>query len=472
MRKGFFASVAALTAGAGMALAQGGPGGPPPGAMPGPAWAASGGPAPNAPPAGGSDGFYGAPGVQPADAGPVPPAPEMPLNGMVPGPNCEHPMNPGCAPPTTHYPGQIHKAAGGPDRWWFNVEENIWTIRSMPVATPLLTIGPAAGGGLIGADNTIVGLGDQNLERHQYLSALRVSGGLWDKCRNWGVEFSGFITEDKPQVYEQPVFTTSNVILARPVTFTTDNVTFQPNAFVIGGTGLFNGEFRSSTSFHMGGAEGNLLRNLIYCDMIKANFLLGVRYVDMSENLSIESSSILPNANNPLFPITSQVFDSFNTHNQFSGGQVGIETELRCGRWFSDLTGKFMMGNMHERLQINGLTDTTINGISNPQTGGLLALPTNIGAFSLNKYAYLGEGTATVGYQWTQRISTYVGGNYMYVDRVLRPGPQIDPVVNPTYIPTTNGQFGPPSGVPRPVPTFHQSDFWIGGVTIGLTVRY
>ena len=214
MRKGIFASVAALTAGAGVALAQVGPGGPPPGAVPVPGWAAPpNGPVPNAPPGGPASGypdpqgFYGVPGGYPAVPGvpsaagsPVPPAGEMPLYGEVPGPNSEHPMNPTCVPPTTHYPGQVHKAAGGPDRWWFNVEENVWTIRSMPVTTPLLTIGPVAGGGLFGADGTFVALGDQNLERHLYLSALRVSGGWWDKCRKWGVELGGFITEDKPQV--------------------------------------------------------------------------------------------------------------------------------------------------------------------------------------------------------------------------------------------------------------------------------
>jgi hypothetical protein len=467
MRKGFFASVAALTAGANVALAQLGSAGPP----------GSGGPVPYAvpqaggmPPGGAPQGFYGGPGGSPAGSGGIPPAAEMPLYGEVPGPDSQHPMNPGCAPPTTHYPGQVHKAAGGPDCWWFNIEENVWTIRSMPVTTPLLTRGPLAGGGLLGAQDTIVALGNEDLERHLYMSAIRASGGWWDCAHKWGFELSGFLTEWKPQVFEQDPGT---LLIARPVTFTTDNVTFTPNAFVVGAAGLFPGHFRESTEFHMGGAEGNLLYSLINCDMIKADILVGGRYLDMTENLDLASISLLPNVPRPdLGPITSTVTDTFRTHNQWSGGQVGLDTEFRCGRLFLDLTGKYGYGSMHERLLISGTTDTTVNGITTTQQGGLLALPTNSAVVSQNKGAYLVEGTGVIGWQWTQRISTYVGGNLLYVQRLWRPGSQIDPVVNPTFVPTTNGQFGPPGGVTRPQPTFKENDFWIGGGTVGLSIRF
>src|SRR4051812_19969987 len=76
MRKGFFASVAALATGAGAALGQGYPG-----AMPGnPAMIGSG---PGGPPAPSSS-FYGAgPAAYPAGPTDLPPAPEMPLYGQV-----------------------------------------------------------------------------------------------------------------------------------------------------------------------------------------------------------------------------------------------------------------------------------------------------------------------------------------------------------------------------------------------------
>ena len=187
MRKGFIASVAALTAGAGMALGQGAPT-PPPSPPPGyPAWSGPGGPPPAGPAAGDPNAFLGGPTGYPPGPTDVPPAGEMPLYGQVAGPDAAHPANPGAQPKYGTVVGQLHKAAGGPDRWWVDVEENVWVVRSMPFAFPILTAGTVGGTGSLGEPGTRVLLGDKDLDYGEF-NVFRLNLGLWDKCRVWGVE--------------------------------------------------------------------------------------------------------------------------------------------------------------------------------------------------------------------------------------------------------------------------------------------
>jgi hypothetical protein len=474
MRKGFFASVAALATGAGVAYAQPGPAGPPPAAGGYPAWpgpavrGAVPGAAPGIP--GDPNAFLGAPGGYPAGPGPmpIPPAQDMPLYGQVPGPDYPHPLNPGAQPKYGSQVGQVHKAAGGPDKWWIDVEENIWTIRSMGVPIPLLTSGPASSNGIVGAPGTTVLIGDENLERHEWFSVFRLTGGKWNCDRTWGWELSGFISEQRTLNFDTGLPATGNNVLARPII---DALTGLPTSFLVTQPGSFGGTAHVDTRFHMGGAEANVLKSLLYCDMVKANLLGGIRYIDTTEALDITSTSTLPNPNDANNPIISTVTDQFHTHNQFLGGQVGAETELRCGRLFLDATGKIALGNMHERLVVQGETISTVGTTTTAVPGGLLAVLTNSGKFSRNEFAYVPEGSVKVGWQWTQRISTYVGADFLYLSRVFRPGPQIDPVVNPTLVPVSN-QFGQNFGAIRPLPILHQSDFWAGGATLGLSIRY
>ena len=88
-----------------------------------------------------------------------------------------------------------------------------------------------------------------------------------------------------------------------------------------------------------------------------------------------------------------------------------------------------------------------------------------------NEFAYVPEGTFKIGYQWTQRVSTYIGYNALYISRLLRPGDQIDPFINPVFLPVSQ-QFGGDFGPVRPMNSFNKSDFWTQGVTFGLSIRY
>jgi hypothetical protein len=471
MRKGFFASVAALAAGAGVALGQGFPSAPPGSGN----WQGAG----SAPPAGGQAGssFY-APGPAGNSAGPgeLPPAAEMPAYGQVDGPHSGHPLNPGAQPKYGMQVGQVHKAAGGPDRWFFDIEDMVWAVRSMPLPYPLLTVSPATisgvpvnpatSAGVVGQPGTQVLVGD-NIDYGNAIQAGRLTIGVWDQARVYGYELSGFVTEGKSEIHTFGQTAISKFALARPVI---DALTMQPTSFLISFPGAFGGTGEVKARFHMGGAEANVLKNLIYCDQVKLNALLGIRYINLEERLNISSTTVIPTSD-PNDPTLSYVLDQFLTRNQFVGGQIGFQSELRRGRFFIDTIGKLAAGNMNQHLNILGQTTRTVTGVTTTIPAGLLAVSSNFGTHSYNDFAYVPEATVKFGYQWTQRISTYVGGNALYLSRVLRPGDQIDPVVNPTLVPVSD-RFGADFGPNRPQVTNNHADFWAMGVTFGLTIRY
>jgi hypothetical protein len=130
------------------------------------------------------------------------------------------------------------------------------------------------------------------------------------------------------------------------------------------------------------------------------------------------------------------------------------------------------LGGVHQTANINGSTLFAVPGMPvSFQNGGLLALPTNSGRFSRDRFAVVPEVGVKVGYQLTAHVRCFVGYSFLYISDVARPGHQVDPVVNVAQLPS---QFGPGAlvGAPRPGFSFKGSDFWAQGVSFGLEIRY
>jgi len=162
------------------------------------------------------------------------------------------------------------------------------------------------------------------------------------------------------------------------------------------------------------------------------------------------------------------VSDRFTTRNRFYGGQVGLDTELRRGRWFLDLKGKIALGSNNQVVNINGNTIITDPRTGTTAlTGGLLALSTNSGHFTREMFAVAPEGTINVGYQISENVRAYVGYNLLYISDVVRPANQIDRAVNTNFLPPAT-----PSLPVRPAFVFKGTDFWAQGLNFGLEFRY
>ena len=55
-------------------------------------------------------------------------------------------------------------------------------------------------------------------------------------------------------------------------------------------------------------------------------------------------------------PATTSITDSFDTRNQFYGGQVGMRASYLHGRFGLDLTGKLALGAVHQTVSRDGST--------------------------------------------------------------------------------------------------------------------
>ena len=84
-------------------------------------------------------------------------------------------------------------------------------------------------------------------------------------------------------------------------------------------------------------------------------------------------------------------------------------------------------------------------------TGGVLALPSNIGHFNHNAFSFVPEIGVNVGYQILPCLRGFVGYNFLYSTNVIRPGTSIDRSLDVTQIP--NFALNPePAPWPRQAP--------------------
>ena len=212
------------------------------------------------------------------------------------------------------------------------------------------------------------------------------------------------------------------------------------------------------------GYETNLRSNVCCCPHCYTDFILGFRALGLDENLNINEQLTVLRSPGGSFVLN----DQFNARNRFYGGQIGTVTQYQYGNWSFDFLTKIGLGATHQTVNING--STTINDPVNGQSqnvGGLLAQRSNIGRFSRDMFGVVPEVGLNIGYQLTDHCRCYLGYNIIYWSNVVRPGNQIDPVVNTAQLPPAQ-----PGGPARPAFSFRGSDFWAQGINVGLEFRY
>jgi hypothetical protein len=309
-------------------------------------------------------------------------------------------------------------------------------------------------------------------------SGGRFTAGYWfDCCQDNGIEGSVFFLGQR-SVH----FTSSLPLLARTFINAANG---QPDAEATAFPGAEKGTINIAAPSRLWGGELDWRHNLCCGCWYRVDLLAGFRYVELDEGLDItENTLLLPGVVN-VFPGQSfppgtmtLVSDRFNTRNQFYGGQIGLNTELRRGRWALDLTTKVALGDNHEVVDIGGNQAVTQPGRQTQFfTGGLLALPSNIGHYERDRFSVVPEAGVTLGYQVTDNLRVFAGYNFLFWSNVVRPGDQIDFVLNENQIPNFHGlpksaaRNGNP-GPARPTFQFRESSFWAQGMTAGLELKY
>lgn len=356
-------------------------------------------------------------------------------------------------------------------RWYLRAEYLLWWINGQQLPV-LAATGPPGSQGILGQPGTVVLFGGDKQDFGAF-SGGRFTLGYWcDPCQQHGFELSGFFLAQRGARF----FASSArfPLLTRPFFNINDN---REDSEITASPDRASGALAVDSTSKLWGAEANYRCNICCGCQSRFDLLAGLRYLDLREDLTIREdvmvTAVPPGGLPPGVAVGDRalVVDDFRTHNQFYGGQVGFDWEYRRGRWVLDSRVKIGLGDNHETIDIRGYQILThANGTQQVFNGGLLALPSNSGHFQRDRFCVVPEIGVNLGYQVTENLKAYVGYNFLYWSNVVRPGDQIDRVLDINQIP--NFRTGPPAPQRRPLVPFKETSFWAQGVNFGLEYRY
>jgi hypothetical protein len=366
------------------------------------------------------------------------------------------------------------------NRFYGGIEYLLWWTKG-DRTPPLVTTGnpnDPAQGALVPGSTTQVLFGG-NLD-HDVQSGARIRLGYWfDTCKPLAIEGSYFFLGKRSEGFSTPF--TSN-LLARPF-FNLNNGIEDSEIVAFPGNAAGRVIIDAPSSLH--GADANLRCNLWCMDScwgnVKVDGLAGFRFLDLREGLHItEQGGELTPQRNPdgslVQDVAFRITDRFDTQNRFYGGQVGLATQWQRGPWSIEGRSTLAMGVVHQVIDITGTAlFFNRNGTISQERGGLLALNSNSGHFTRNRFSVVPEIGMTIGYQVTDWMKATIGYNCLVWTNVVRPGEQIDRGLDITQIPRfvrPGDPVPPPAQRPGPLVPFRESTYWAQGLTLGLEFSY
>lgn len=251
-----------------------------------------------------------------------------------------------------------------------------------------------------------------------------------------------------------------------------DVTTDSESLALIADPGQYSGWAQEKIENDMSGAEADILGRVYARNGLNINVLAGFRWWNFNEKFTLETSS--PNISPPFDIMQTQ--DSFQTRNNFYGGQVGFDTRFTWKRVSVETTGKIALGAMDSSVNIKGnfLTNSFSN-FNEIQSfpAGYFALPTNEGKASKTRFSILPEIDINLGFQLAKWIDLKLGYTFLYVTNVVWAGNTIDRNLNPSQAPAiTMTPSTELVGAPFPKPLLKTEGFWVQGFNLGITFSY
>jgi hypothetical protein len=231
--------------------------------------------------------------------------------------------------------------------------------------------------------------------------------------------------------------------------------------------GFLSGSLQVDSTSYLQSAEMNLFETLGQTETTRVRAIIGFRQLRIHESLGIHESSTVTDATNALFGQSVSVRDGFNTTNNFYGAQVGLSAEYRWRRFTAELYGKAALGDVQQRVTIDGSTEFQGNTFG----GGLLAQSSNIGSYARDRFGVVPEGGTKLQAAIGKCVLVHVGYSFLFLGNAVRPGNHVDTSVNPNLVPTS-ATFGAAGGPARPAFQYHDSTYWAHLFNFGLTIQY
>jgi hypothetical protein len=365
--------------------------------------------------------------------------------------------------------------------WWVqpnHLSTPLVTTTSNPNATNPAGFNVAAG---LGQPGTSILVGTNDLTSPAIPGFRLTLGGWLDSEATIGIEGRGF--------YLQPTTTTrtfssdanGNPMIGIPIIDVAGLFGGGENAIIasspVPALGLGKGSDSVTSRVSLFGFETNAAFNLFRSCAFTVDFLAGYRYAQLQDEINLTSTTTNLPGNFVTFlghayDGTVSTTDTWQAKNVFNGGNLGLRGQLSYGRFYTDLSGRVAIGSTHQTLEISGLSTLQANnGTQGAANGGILTGLSNIGSYSRNTFSVIPEFELKLGVNLTERISVFVGYNYMVWTNVARSGGQIDRSVDVRTFPISP-VFTPGIRSNSPAPEFNSSTFWAQGLAIGMQVRY
>jgi hypothetical protein len=354
--------------------------------------------------------------------------------------------------PAEPLPVEVKEPASGAEKTlWCHGDGGeylLWYIKNSRV--PALLVTPGAGAGtsrVLYGDSTV-----EMLDRSGGLFTLSVPLNTEHTIGFHGTYF--FLGSREVSFWAGGNGGPDSLTVGRPYI---DAATGTEAARPVSGPGVADGAAHVLLTSRLQGVEANGVANALGGEHYQVDLLAGFRFLQLAEGLSvIEREAYLAGAGD-LAGTTFLGEDHIAANTRFYGGQVGTRLEFRRAGAFLNVTGKVAFGDSVEVVHYGG---TSVvggpGGTEVARTGNLFALPSNVGRYPHETFALLPELTFRVGYAMGSQARVFVGYSLVYLSDVVRPGDQIDPVVNAALMPGAGGGSGPN----RPGAPLHTTDFW------------
>ncbi|HZZ26406.1 MAG TPA: BBP7 family outer membrane beta-barrel protein [Pirellulales bacterium] len=360
--------------------------------------------------------------------------------------------------------GQNHGCSfdfsGGYLLWWAKGDHTPPLVTTSPPGTD------RTAAGVLGQDGTSILFGNTSFN-NEARSGFYGTADYWLSCdRCVGIEASYLWLNQHTEGFHAS--SDGDPILARPFFNTT---TGAQDSGLIAFPNIQTGSIDVTDVTGLQGGELLMRANWLQNCQQRIDFLVGYRFLQLRDSLrAVEAdTSIDPNGIVPV-GTTLDLLDNFGTLNTFNGADLGIAAQWQHCRYSLNLLMKLGLGNTQSKVAISGsttITEPTQTPVTN--SGGFLALGSNIGQFERNSFTMVPEIGATLAYDFSCHLRFTAGYTLLFWSGVARPGDQIDTNLNSALFPVPT----PPTTIsPPPEFRFITADYWAQGLNLGAEYRF
>ncbi|WP_164103262.1 BBP7 family outer membrane beta-barrel protein [Candidatus Laterigemmans baculatus] len=358
---------------------------------------------------------------------------------------------------SSEYCGEIGSVLHGCNPKWLRAETLLWFPKGRD-GSPLVSANTATGDPLQTVFGNDIGEGlapGFRLDFGHYFAGGQYGLG----ARVWGLydasdDFSA--SSDGTRDLARPFFNTNPV-------FGPPRDDFAIIGGVLGGE-TFTGSVNAESELDMIATEAYGRMMLGQGAGFHVDLLGGYSYFGIDDTLTINSST----TNVTTDPGLVRTFrDSYETENHFHGGQIGLETILKQGRWSLLTLTKVHLGNVRQQVNIDGSSTRQVAAPVPLETfdNGFLVQGQQ-GQYERDQFTFVPELNLKLAYMLRRNISLSVGYSFLYWDDLALASDQIDNRVDGALLLTDD---------PNPVQedfTIRDSGFWIQGIDLGVTIDF